>query len=778
MSVSAEPRIENPAALSLPAAAQILLKQLFPGYQRVIVKAELGSGFSGSRVLLVHPIADTPALPVAVKLAPASLIKQEYLAYQECIYNRLPGAAEIRSEPILPAGPGDLMGWGGLCYYLVGSGIFEIESLMAFCRRASVEEILHVLEKRLFKRMGLLWRFSDACLHFDMSASYDPLLPVNLLIRPASTPPGCRPCLLKPVLNSAKNTLIDHSVGQGSHVRLEGWYVTEVDAAQKAVTLNVPALDSACPMASYRVRLQPVEDVSVFQVGDTLDAVEGVVTATRRDLLLACAPPAQSKLLGDSLALPNPLDSLPEVLAESRHVRVARIHGDLNLANILVDADARDVHLIDFALARRDHVLHDLLRLETGIVTWLLPELLTQARLPMQAIYTLYDRLHRLQDAGGPIDPIALAGRLELALRKPFVMLAAVRKMARECLFDAGDWGEYYQGLTLYLLGALKFKNLDSAPCAPLPKQLAFLGAAVALKLRRIAPPRQIRTSVLAELPPFIVGPPILHPKQFFGRERELKRLFNLWKHTPLQNAAIIGPRRSGKTSLLWYLKSILAALPAQLRPGQRSDWLADPQGYSWVLVDFQDARMGRRAELLRHLLTGLNLPVPQPCDLDGFMEVVGRNLRAPAVILFDEIDVALQRYAELDNAFWESLRSLASNQVKGNLAFVLAAHTSPDSLARHSNIGSPFFNIFGYTAQLGPLTEPEARELIAGSPLAFAAADIEWILANSGRWPILLQILCRERFMALESGEAGEDWRQESLGQIAPFRHLLQPGE
>jgi hypothetical protein len=49
----------------------------------------------------------------------------------------------------------------------------------------------------------------------------------------------------------------------------------------------------------------------------------------------------------------------------------------------------------------------------------------------------------------------------------------------------------------------------------------------------------------------FITGTPITHPRHFFGRQRELKRLFNLFKSHPLQNAAIIGQRRSDKTSLL-----------------------------------------------------------------------------------------------------------------------------------------------------------------------------------------------------------------------------------
>jgi hypothetical protein len=278
----------------------------------------------------------------------------------------------------------------------------------------------------------------------------------------------------------------------------------------------------------------------------------------------------------------------------------------------------------------------------------------------------------------------------------------------------------------------------------------------------------------IEELPTFIAGPPITHPRHFFGRKREVRRLFNLWKRPPLQNAAVIGPRRSGKTSLLLHLKNITITPTEQLRPSQHANWLPKPERYRWILVDFQDPRLGTREGLLRYLLTCLNLPMPHPCDLERCMDVVSRGLRNPTVILLDEIGVALQRYPELDDSFWESLRSLAATQVGGNLAFVLAAGESPAKLANTSSLGSPFFNIFGYTATLGGLTKPEARELITSSPIPFPPADVDWILKQSGRWPILLQILCRERLITLEEGETGDTWREDGLGQMVPFRHLL----
>lgn len=272
----------------------------------------------------------------------------------------------------------------------------------------------------------------------------------------------------------------------------------------------------------------------------------------------------------------------------------------------------------------------------------------------------------------------------------------------------------------------------------------------------------------------FVVGPPITDPRHFFGYERELRRLFNLLRRTPLQNAAIIGSLRSGKTSFLLYLRAITQLAPAEARLGQRTDWLPSPERYRWVFVDFQDRRMSTQAGFLRYLLTSLDLPVPNPCDMDHFSEVISRNLHSPTVVLLDEIGVALQSYQEFDQAFWQNLRALATTQTRGNLAFILSAPDDPSKLADDNSKSSPFFNIFGYTITLGPMTETEARALVASSPLPFPDKDVEWILAQSARWPILLQALCRERLLALEDGETDDRWRAEGLCQMEPFRHLL----
>ena len=288
------------------------------------------------------------------------------------------------------------------------------------------------------------------------------------------------------------------------------------------------------------------------------------------------------------------------------------------------------------------------------------------------------------------------------------------------------------------------------------------------------ATPIQTPQSIDGPRNPFIVGPPITNPHQFFGRTEALERIFNIWQQPPLQNVAIIGLRRSGKTSLLHYLYKITQTSTALLRSGQHNGWLPYPERYRWVFVDFQDPRMGSQKRLLNYLLINLKLPIPTTCNLHIFMDIVSEYLQTPAIILMDEIRAGLES-PELDRHFWNSLRSLGANFTRGQLAFLLTAHESPAKLARDEGKTSPFFNIFGHTIELGPLTEKEARELIVSSPIPFDEADIEWILAESRHWPGLLQSLCHTRFVTLDKGQTtGNVWKTKALQQIEPYRHLL----
>ncbi len=275
--------------------------------------------------------------------------------------------------------------------------------------------------------------------------------------------------------------------------------------------------------------------------------------------------------------------------------------------------------------------------------------------------------------------------------------------------------------------------------------------------------------------PTFVVGPPILQPHLFYGRTRELRYLFNALNGQVMQNVAIIGGQRSGKTSLLHYVRKITHSPAATLRPNQKTDWLSQPSQFRWLYIDFQDPRVCTRDGFMSFVLRALNFPVPSPCDLVQFVDIFTRYLSQQTVILLDEVQIALSN-PEFTQQFWWSLRSLVSNLTEGRLALVLAAQRNLASLAMDHGRPSPFLNIFGHNLSLGPLTTEEALELISSSPRPFPPADVDWILQTSGCWPALLQILCSTRLVALEESTSDSEWKDYARANILPYRHLLDP--
>jgi hypothetical protein len=451
---------------------------MFPGYRAVVIKDEFSAlGYSGSWVYWVHLLGpegdDAPELPLVVKIGSVGLVEQEVRAYRECVHNQWPGVAELHGEPVFLE-KSDL---AGLCYPLLGGGVFPMKSLREYCLEAETEDIGFVLEKRLFRIMEkCMLRPAHNVFEFPLRSSYDAILPVNLLVEPCPLSSDQAPILITP------DALPSSPLHPGAYVRIEGFTITEVDPRRGTVTLNV---SPGKPPHAYRLRLQPVENLAVYHMGQVTPPVVGVVSDTRQGRLadelakalepaldLTCETVTLPGGAGDrSVVLPNPLLAIPSILSESRHVKVNYIHGDMNLQNVLVDPQIRDVRLIDFAMSRRDHVLHDFLHLEMGVVTELVPVALAEAGLPAEAIYSFYKELHRITFQVGPGQDTVTHRLAHAALEKPFAILSALRKAAHGGFYDPGDFSEYYQGLTIYLLSALKFKDLDEVPEA---KRVAF----------------------------------------------------------------------------------------------------------------------------------------------------------------------------------------------------------------------------------------------------------------------------------------------------------------
>jgi hypothetical protein len=464
--------LQRPPGVALTTEEETLLRILFASYETVAVDVEYRSGYSGSRIFLILPIkADGRAdAYTVVKIAPQALIRQEWENFDGFVKATLPPVTtRLEEPPILPSeNP-----LGALRYTFVGTvGAQRTESLRAYYASHTGAEVAQLLERRVFETFGHNWWLQRKPYPFRRKEEYDRLLPVHLMISPDE-----RREADAQVISADKGELATAELAAGDRVRLEGFVVEEIRPDRDDMTLT-----SGQPAWPFRVRVRPLpKGMEAYQPGDPITALEGVVSATRHDLLMTevgkAFPDMETTAPTITLAgqaYPNPLQVHPTMLEERVFGTMSTIHGDLNLENILVEPESGQAWLIDFATARDGHTLHDFMRLERDVFTRLLPEALVQAGLGLEAIGDLLLKLHTVSMA--PTGPLPSPSQLEL--RKPFEMLAAIRRMAGRCLRDPARWDEYYQGLVLHLLGALKFADLDDLPQAPLPKQVAFAAAA------------------------------------------------------------------------------------------------------------------------------------------------------------------------------------------------------------------------------------------------------------------------------------------------------------
>ncbi|KAA3664267.1 MAG: hypothetical protein DWQ04_06640, partial [Chloroflexi bacterium] len=460
-----KPDIQNFQNVDLGPTDEEILFRMYDGYKRIVIKGEMGGGFGGGRVFLIHPVAvdDGADLPVVVKTGPIGIIEQEWSAFKQFVENKVPHVADIKGDLVYSQD----RRWGGIRYPLAGNELYETLSLKSFCKQFDLDEITYVLKDQLFYTMKEMWQKNKHLGVAFVGGSFDPVLPVNVKIHLLPNIPATDTLTPKNCFQSEfKN---------GNIVAVSGFEIVEIDPEASELTLNLPYSDDDLPN-SYRVRFTGVTDMAGFGEGKVISKpLTGVVQTTRFSLIQELVEAAFNDKIdttATNIAVPkigtvlNPIPEIPKFLKEIRHVRMGPIHGDLNLENVLVVYDKRNrqVFLIDFANARQDIVLHDFWRMETGIWLYLVPEILKENGRSLSDIPNFVQNIH---------DNALKAPELE----KPFQIISAIRKQSTNYMVKPDDWSEYYNGLIVYLIGALKFSNLDNQPTTPLPKQGAFVTA-------------------------------------------------------------------------------------------------------------------------------------------------------------------------------------------------------------------------------------------------------------------------------------------------------------
>ena len=257
---------------------------------------------------------------------------------------------------------------------------------------------------------------------------------------------------------------------------------------------------------------------------------------------------------------------------------------------------------------------------------------------------------------------------------------------------------------------------------------------------------------------PYLNRVAIKDPAQFFGRAREVSKIFSRLTASRPQSISVVGERRIGKSSLLNYVN----------HPQVRARHLDQPDAYVFAFIDLQQKRRITPAEFFKELFELMaketgdeSLAAAEP-GFDAMRSLLERFRRRSRklIVLLDEFD-AITTNRAFDLEFYSFLRSIANNY---DVAYVTSSARDLQELCHTQLIAdSPFFNIFT-NVFLRAFTRKEATELIT-RPSAEAGLPLEGyarrIMEVAGHFPYFLQIACAAYFDYLDEND-GKLNRQE----------------
>ena len=246
----------------------------------------------------------------------------------------------------------------------------------------------------------------------------------------------------------------------------------------------------------------------------------------------------------------------------------------------------------------------------------------------------------------------------------------------------------------------------------------------------------------------------ITDPQEFYGREREIRRIFSRISSSHPQCISIIGERKIGKSSLLYFIS----------HEATRREWLKDMAPYVFVLMDLQE-RAGEMsfptffqfifrtlAEQLDDSLVPASLAEGMETEAEfyeAFKSVVSSMDRhgLKLILLFDEFGT-ITGSGSFDSAFFSFLRSIANNY---ECAYITTSREKLQNLCHNTDVSeSPFFNIFT-PVQLRQFHDDEARALIitpsAQAGVIFGDGEVDFVLSIAGRHPLFIQMACAALF-------------------------------
>jgi hypothetical protein len=242
---------------------------------------------------------------------------------------------------------------------------------------------------------------------------------------------------------------------------------------------------------------------------------------------------------------------------------------------------------------------------------------------------------------------------------------------------------------------------------------------------------------------PFRYGRPVRNPKDFFGREEEIKGIYN--HILALNSVSLFGERKIGKTSLLLHISHPQTLIKFRI-----------PENILMFYIDVSSCFFLKSSEVFRKFLECISSritgEVKEKADyllkeeyiyFQKFADIVKEinENNQKIVFLLDEFEKLSK--IKKDDVF-QGMRYLAQMQ---DIAFVVSTlHDLKSLFGKKRFSTSPFFNIFT-NYQLHGLDESASRELITETfergCQKINSSDVDSIIRFSGTNPFFLKLTC-----------------------------------
>lgn len=281
---------------------------------------------------------------------------------------------------------------------------------------------------------------------------------------------------------------------------------------------------------------------------------------------------------------------------------------------------------------------------------------------------------------------------------------------------------------------------------------------------------------------PYIVGPPIISPENFFGRRTLTERFYEIVVGRQLMSVSLVGARRSGKTSFLYHvshpdiLRTHLKKQHNQIVPVYLNLQanITSPERFYEYLADRTMQAVQFRSET-HGVVPTLSSHVTYDFIEEFFGKLCNYGLRF--ILLLDEIESLNDNF---DEQFFNTLRALASGQ---EIAWVTTSyvdiHKIDSQTRKNKDIleASPFFNIFNpQFFYLGAITSDEAGQLIkipaAKVDHTFNDQDVAFIMQLAGRLPFALQACASMLYHFQQEGRAKKVAQENLRGKFSNTMH------